>query len=68
MQFPVPHLRQRTPLPALPQESIPHMKVVFAGSGKFLEKTGFAARAAVTGVAMVLVIVVLVVPVVAIMW
>ena len=55
MQFSVPPLQQRTPLPALPQ-ILPHVNAVFAGSGKSAENTAFAARAAITGAAMVLVI------------
>ena len=50
-----------------PAASIPHVKAVFSGSGKSPENTAFAAGAAITGAAMVLVIAVLVVPVVAIM-
>ena len=68
MQFPVPRLPQRTPLPALPQVSIPNVKAVFAGSGMSPENTAFAARAAITGAAMVLVIAMLVVLGVAIIW
>ena len=68
IQFPVRRLRQRTPLPAPPQVSIPHVKAVFAGSGNSPENTAFAAGAAITGAAMVLVIAALVVPAVAIMW
>ena len=68
IQFPVPRFRQRTPLSAPPQVSIPHVKAVFAGSGKSLDNTAFAAGAAITGAAMVLVIAALVVLVVAIMW
>ena len=66
MQFPVPRLQQQTPLPALQHESIPHVKAVFAGIGKSPENTAFATRAAITGVAMVLVIALLVVLIVAI--